>query len=677
MADIKQITKYLAGLLSPKKKNTNPTDPWYASDNGMGTPPFNPNRDTQVGEYTDVPEGGYNFPAEPPLKIIGLNTPSSSLSQPVSGRQSIYDTPEVQNFMKGITDAQSVLNQPAPKLQSAKINPWEGLAAAFIASKNPFAAGKTLEVPGQLAAQRAETANQDIINQFQQTQRGAQSTINTNTKLIDYALDRDAVAQRVEAQLKAKQMDIAVKKEIATLNNNTQLIKTLANLAGNGGITEPAVAAIYMNLGYEPDEAHTIASGVVDSIIKNPSMQMKIKQAQLENDQQKIGDAKIKDDWNNLQNPNSTPLERYQIIRRLQKAGEIEPDVSAWDFAQAVGAQTKNLEEGLKLKQAQEDKLKAETAYKDELRKYLPTNQASQIAQRYANIDHLRNLDQQARDNFDLRQQQFIHQAKKQEYDAILGGLSKEYGSLQTDINSLRASRKGLETALHKIQTQNVNGKIVPINDADTERYEFLVDEIGRYDRTIQANKAKQEDIHNKAESTRTEMRGDDIDITQSHQPRETPIENNRPISNSTMGKINNLKEVFTQSFPGGRFEQYAPKGGRNIQGTNTPSLHNQGLALDLYPGKDQNLQDVADWAISQPGVKTVIYNRQVWNPTQGWHPYSEKGDPHTTHVHVDYGRSGNTGSKNNNPPSSSNKKKITPNKDNTKLPSGWSFSGG
>jgi len=99
------------------------------------------------------------------------------------------------------------------------------------------------------------------------------------------------------------------------------------------------------------------------------------------------------------------------------------------------------------------------------------------------------------------------------------------------------------------------------------------------------------------------------------------------------LNSIGSLKGQFSQQFPGSRSEQYSGQP-RMIQGTNTPSLHNNGLALDLY---DKDLQSVADWALQQPGIKTVIYNRQIWSPGRGWRPYT-KGDPHTTHVHVDYG---------------------------------------
>jgi hypothetical protein len=36
--------------------------------------------------------------------------------------------------------------------------------------------------------------------------------------------------------------------------------------------------------------------------------------------------------------------------------------------------------------------------------------------------------------------------------------------------------------------------------------------------------------------------------------------------------------------------------------------------------------------------VKYIIFNRQIWNPSQGTRPYSGS-NPHTTHVHVSFNR--------------------------------------
>lgn len=100
---------------------------------------------------------------------------------------------------------------------------------------------------------------------------------------------------------------------------------------------------------------------------------------------------------------------------------------------------------------------------------------------------------------------------------------------------------------------------------------------------------------------------------------------------------VSQLSNEFQQQFGG--TSQIGSGEPRNIKGTNTPSLHNEKAAADLFPQSREQLPATALWATQQPGVQTVIYNRRVWTPAKGWHAYTTKGDPHLDHVHVDYGR--------------------------------------
>ena len=73
----------------------------------------------------------------------------------------------------------------------------------------------------------------------------------------------------------------------------------------------------------------------------------------------------------------------------------------------------------------------------------------------------------------------------------------------------------------------------------------------------------------------------------------------------------------------------------RNIAGTNTPSQHSYGNAIDIG-GSQQELDQIATWAArhaQQLGISQVIYQTSIWTPGEGWHPYS--GVPHTNHVHL------------------------------------------
>jgi hypothetical protein len=43
-------------------------------------------------------------------------------------------------------------------------------------------------------------------------------------------------------------------------------------------------------------------------------------------------------------------------------------------------------------------------------------------------------------------------------------------------------------------------------------------------------------------------------------------------------------------------------------------------------------------------GVKYIIFNHRVWNPRQGWHPYTSTSNPHTDHVHITFNDTPGTG---------------------------------
>ncbi len=92
--------------------------------------------------------------------------------------------------------------------------------------------------------------------------------------------------------------------------------------------------------------------------------------------------------------------------------------------------------------------------------------------------------------------------------------------------------------------------------------------------------------------------------------------------------RMTGLGESLKKSFPGSRFEQYAD---RNIAGSSTKSTHSFGGSIDAYYG---NLPQVKDWALKQPGVEFVIFNRRMWYPNGTSKAYHGQ-NPHTDHVHI------------------------------------------
>jgi len=87
----------------------------------------------------------------------------------------------------------------------------------------------------------------------------------------------------------------------------------------------------------------------------------------------------------------------------------------------------------------------------------------------------------------------------------------------------------------------------------------------------------------------------------------------------------------------------------RNIAGTNTPSLHAEGRALDIgllvsnptekYIG-DELFELFIEHA-QQMGLQEIIWDHQVWSTQRTYvHPYGGS-NPHTDHVHVGFTRDG------------------------------------
>jgi hypothetical protein len=105
------------------------------------------------------------------------------------------------------------------------------------------------------------------------------------------------------------------------------------------------------------------------------------------------------------------------------------------------------------------------------------------------------------------------------------------------------------------------------------------------------------------------------------------------------------LWNLVNANFPQTRFDGiYNP---RNIAGTNTPSLHAEGRALDIglsinVPIEktigDQLFDMFIDLA-GDMGLQEIIWNREIWSiqrPVK--HPYTGH-DPHTGHIHVGFTR--------------------------------------
>lgn len=79
----------------------------------------------------------------------------------------------------------------------------------------------------------------------------------------------------------------------------------------------------------------------------------------------------------------------------------------------------------------------------------------------------------------------------------------------------------------------------------------------------------------------------------------------------------------------------------RAVRGLGTPSLHREGRAVDLTPGRrtwtdfDQLVHQLVEHHQTLQ-IQQVIWNRRVWTVGRNWRAYSGSAGPHLDHAHVE-----------------------------------------
>ena len=378
-----------------------------------------------------------------------------------------------------------------PKLQEAKPDPLEQILSVVLGGMNPHAAGKTLQVPLDLAQGRADSANKQAMGQFSLDRETAEGTIGANTKLIDMRLDRDGITERVNGMLRKTQLDGLARVEVEKLKNDKEMIKVFANLSATGGLTVPAVTAIYLQRGYSQDEAEAIAEKAVAA---EPSLRMQIQMSKQETEAYKAQETERNNHRKVILAPNSTFDARLNSIMALGDMGD--PRYSAMsmaemiDAAEKIGAQTGKLE-------AETDLTKAKTDYQNALKKFLPDKMAADISAKLAYADHPRNLDNMASAKFDFEQSKEARKMALDAYKSTLSSLSSQYGNLTNEISNLRTSRRLWEEKLSAL------GPKTPEN---AKQYEEIEDQVQGYIRTIDGKLKQRDSVHETAESVRQKM---------------------------------------------------------------------------------------------------------------------------------------------------------------------------
>jgi len=279
----------------------------------------------------------YGLPAAPQAKPIGIGG----------------DDPELTRLYGQRDEAMGVLKRPMPKMQEAKPNTLESLLSVVLAGANPYAAGKTLEVPGQLAQQRADAANKPVMQQFALDRETAEKEVDSTGKLIDVHLDRDSVAAKVAEMGRIANAKLVAKRESEAIKNDQVMVKTLANLYATGGATVPGIAAIYVQRGYEHDEATAIAEQVVkqlDPVNGDPSLKMKMQMASQVTKQMQADTQQRKGYRDALMDENATDRQRLGAMMALAEIGD--PMFAGMSYADMVAA---SKEDGAKTQKIESD----------------------------------------------------------------------------------------------------------------------------------------------------------------------------------------------------------------------------------------------------------------------------------------------------------------------------------
>jgi hypothetical protein len=286
-----------------------------------------------------LPAGGMGDPIAPPATTRPITPLTYSPSRP--NPSVLADAQAMQS------EALNILRQPAPAMQPARVNGAEaGLGTLFgLLLENPAARSKAFNAPYALAESRADIANTNAANAFNQQQRTAQALLGHSQKVIAEWYDRDQAADKIEADMRKAELAGKVREFAAKAKNDGMLVKSLAQLAATGGVTVPGVKEILSMLDPEApeDELDAKAAEIVNQVNTNPSMQARMKMAQLEVSQQKATQDEVQNLWTAAQRPNATWQDRYQIYQRLQTMGQINPQADILAMAREEGAQTKNL----------------------------------------------------------------------------------------------------------------------------------------------------------------------------------------------------------------------------------------------------------------------------------------------------------------------------------------------
>lgn len=596
--------------------------------------PQNPNPGfIGFGEYT--PE--WDERGELDLRFLPPNPPG--LPPPaalgtVPGTAATNGKPQNPELVAALARAEDARGRMTPDIDPVEA----GLAA--IAGQGltmPGTMSRVAAIPGQFADQRAELAGQEY-----RTEQG----------LIGDIRNREAMAEKVEAQIRLGEMRGKVQTTIAQLRNNTALIKELGKLAGTGQLTMPAVSAVFSQMAESQEEADELARRFFEQYERNPSLRVQIDQAKVQATQEAGANKKLADLRGMLkQRGKLTAFERFGVYQDLREAGDpayqlddlqlmsMAKQLSEMDTAiieekgenvrykkrlgEQVTAKIGEIAANRKLKDAQRTKIEKEVSVFDEVHQEKMARSKGDLEVKWAQVE-----------NSSRR----ISQAER---SSIRATLNNSLSTITQQINDIEGRIEKKRELIEILKSNLKKGEKLP--QVHLDEYNDLVERLHGNPQDPQAPPGLIQQYAEMAHKKNQIEATADTGAPATGRSKYARDKDGNLVPKAEGGgpkaqRASEAKQRFLQVFPGSpNPEQFGP-------GSFAGSLHKEGAALDL---RGINLQAKADWATKQPGVQLVVYNRKQWTPSRGWHDYPPKfkdgkpTNPHTDHVHMDWGRTG------------------------------------
>lgn len=437
-------------------------------------------------------------------RVSGEVVPSVPIPQSPVIPATVGASPEVADLMRDYRQANQTLMEPPPVRGEDQIDPIEAALAAFAGSgfKSPGIQSRISGIPQALAKARGDYAYGGQVGAYEARQSGAETQARLSAQLVNAYLDRDAITAKIEADAKNKAMAEATKQAVAMARTNAQIGMKILQLDGEGKLNAPALASVLtMNGMAAPEQAQAVAEGMIQDMRANPNAWMGLQQAKQQLDEEKFARDQTEQDEKTIDSVDAPFSRRLAAIGRLQASGRLPANADPVALANELSLKAQEM-------QAQISMTEARTKLLDEELRFLPTEQAMKVASHKAQLQHIRNQDNLARDKFDFEKIESNRKLKIDAYKGALGGYQSAYGNLTNEINSVRVSRRDWESVMAE-------------SKPGSDTYNQAKAEVDAYSTKLLSLTQQRDAIHQQANALRSEMVGDGIDPSEVSKPHQ------------------------------------------------------------------------------------------------------------------------------------------------------------